>query len=578
MERQSKYILDDGTVGYFELGNTPIANFSTSGSATSSVVINTKSVVKSKIKSIVFGESYRVTTTLPANFLSMFTELEYTDLAPFINIQTIGTNCFGNLKLKSIDLSPLEKLRTIGAGFLKNNENLKTLDISVLPSITSIGDNFCYGCTKLVDINIGELDFKSKVIGTNALSGGVFNGNNCVVRAKTLELAEEFIKKCPSISNWSVSPILVPKRNWILKIFKSFNFMGNKIYNARVDDPKLNEHIVNKRTLVRETTYDTTLVQRFRKPFRFPWTQVEFYGLRIKRVLDELLFPRIPYQYTNPKLEVIDFCSNISNNAYNIIDDLGENEPKGTRPKFQLFYDTNNFAFKLKFKINQHDRPSVGQAKILIYNPTDQLVGNFTATNTNDSGTIYVQNQIFREGYKIIFEKQYNASPIKNDTHGEPSPENGFTDLGYLYREDITAQFYDRFYLQHSPIIRLKTGTDGLATDVVSGSANPPAGFTYNYTYRIGSGAECLFDILIPHDADINPSKYNMEINIRTSVDVNNQNDKILHTIKLGDILKQLHCNSTKYIINGITYRLGYINLGIFDTHPVRVDFILKPY
>lgn len=579
MEQQSKYILTDGTVGYFEIGNTPIANFCTSGGGTSTVVINTKSVVKSLIKSIVFGETYRVTTSIPTNFLYNFIGLEYVDLAPFTNVTSINLNfCVGTI-LKDIDLSPLEKLSAIGSGFLSNNIYLKKLDISALTAISTIGNNFCSGCTKIIDINIGKVNYANKVIGTNSLSG-VVNSNNCIIRAETLELAETFIKKITAINNWSVAPTLAPKRNWILKIFKSFNFMGNKIYNARVDDPKLGEHIVNKRTLVRETTYDTVSSRRFRNPFKFPWMQVSVSGLRFKKLFDEILFPRIPYQYSNPVLDLIDFDSNITNNAYNIIHDLGDGSSKpGLVPMFQQFYDTNNFGFKLNFNIKNPDRPSAGQARLKIYasNGTT-FIGTFSATNNNDFGTINVSNFIFKDGYKIIFEKQYTASPIKNDTHGEPSPQNGFTDIGYLYQEDITDKFYCRFMMLHSPILRLKTGTDAIAGDVNNGT-NPPAGFTYNYSYLVSAGSECLFDILIPTgNGNPNPSNYNMEINIRLNRETNTPNAKVIHTIQLGDILTQLHCSTVLYTINGIQYRLGYINLGVFEDHPVKIDFILKPY
>ena len=72
------------------------------------------------------------------------------DLTPLSNLTTIGNSfMFNCYSLKSIDLTPLSNLSTIGNSFMHNCNNLKNIDLSRLSKLTTIGNSFMRNCNNL---------------------------------------------------------------------------------------------------------------------------------------------------------------------------------------------------------------------------------------------------------------------------------------------------------------------------------------------------------------------------------------------------------------------------------------------
>ena len=82
------------------------------------------------------------------------------------------------------------------------------------------------------------------------------------------------------------------------KIKQIYDFVGNKILNVKVNTPTDNEHPTNKGYVDINDTYDTTLSQ---KPVstKFNWV-TNINNLKIKTVLDKLLYPVVNPVYENP--------------------------------------------------------------------------------------------------------------------------------------------------------------------------------------------------------------------------------------------------------------------------------------
>ena len=153
--KPSYLILTDETRIDFELTNTPIDNFCTSGDVTT-ITVNGVSVVKDTIREVVFGSTYSAVTIIGNGFFLQCTALSIVDMSSFNNIVEIKTNFFRQ-------------------------------------------------CTGLTLVNIGSLDFTDVII---SVSGYYFyqvsNSATRNIKADTLYLANAFKGKFTSTSNWTV--------------------------------------------------------------------------------------------------------------------------------------------------------------------------------------------------------------------------------------------------------------------------------------------------------------------------------------------------------------------------------------
>lgn len=145
----SYLIKTDNTVINFELDNTPIANFTGTGTA---ITVNGVSVTKSDIKEIIFGDSY-------ANVTS------------------------------------------IGDYFLYNWASLTSVDISVFANVTSIGALLSF-CTSLTSLMVGSL--LATKISISGSFANVPNSSGRMIYADTQAIGNGYRSRFSTLSNWTV--------------------------------------------------------------------------------------------------------------------------------------------------------------------------------------------------------------------------------------------------------------------------------------------------------------------------------------------------------------------------------------
>jgi hypothetical protein len=204
---QVSYYVDVNDVMFpFSLENTPISNFSSQDYIT----INGKSVYRTLIKEISFGDTYKSLTSLPYNFLYRIENLEKINLRGLKNVTNISLYTFqDNLgyykNLKELDFSVIDNIEFIGDNGFSNFDVLEKLNIS---TITLDGTNktpnlFFYWAPSLKDLQIGSIDWSTKTTGS---SNFVQNNNSeeCILRADSQEIATKWKQKYGMFSNWTV--------------------------------------------------------------------------------------------------------------------------------------------------------------------------------------------------------------------------------------------------------------------------------------------------------------------------------------------------------------------------------------
>ena len=176
------------------------------------------------------------------NSLIFSNNYENIDLSPLDKIESIGDNflkeCFtlksidcSKLKilksigdiflayctsLQTIDLSPLINLESIGNSFMVNCRGLKLIDLSPLINLQSIGNNFCYESYNIKSINLSGLT-KLKSIGDcfmNKCSGLISINLSGLTNIKILR--DDFLTQCSGLTRINLSEL------------KSLEIIGNK--------------------------------------------------------------------------------------------------------------------------------------------------------------------------------------------------------------------------------------------------------------------------------------------------------------------------------------------------------------
>lgn len=174
---RSYWISTTGVKSYFDLENTPMANFTSTGST---VTINSVSVTKTDISKLVFGDSYNSITGISNYFLYNYNYLTY------------------------VGLSGLKNLVTAGSVFLSGNYYMTSLDLSTMPGITQFGNQPFSSLYSLSSIKIGSKDYSLVTAPNNGFQYAQ-NSSSCTIYAGTVALANAFKAKFPNLNNWSVA-------------------------------------------------------------------------------------------------------------------------------------------------------------------------------------------------------------------------------------------------------------------------------------------------------------------------------------------------------------------------------------
>ena len=152
-----KLTLPEGYLSYVPIGKVIVGN--STGDITgvgdkflmdySSQYNNLKSVDLSGLKNL---------QSIGGFFLAQCTGVESVNLSKLKNLQSMGGyfmfECEG---LGSVDFSELKNLRSVGNSFMSGCVSLKSVDLSELKNLRSVGDGFMRGCVRLRSVDLSGL-------------------------------------------------------------------------------------------------------------------------------------------------------------------------------------------------------------------------------------------------------------------------------------------------------------------------------------------------------------------------------------------------------------------------------------
>ena len=196
---------------------------------------------------------------------------------------------------------------------------------------------------------------------------------------------------------------------WFKKIKHGLNLVGNKIINAKVDNPTQNEHISNKQYVDLGDKYDTTLATTKPVSTKFNWVN-NVGNTTIKSTLDKLLFPIVYPIYYNPTLISYQFISINTSNFFNSF-----------------------INGKLIFNIDNGDRHTTVKYKLII-KVINQVELIFESI---DKDTLEINfNFLWKNIEYIKLTQIFTPVDIKNDSDEQPYIDNNFNstyDFEYIF-------------------------------------------------------------------------------------------------------------------------------------------------
>lgn len=289
------------------------------------------------------------------------------------------------------------------------------------------------------------------------------------------------------------------------KIFNSYDFMGNRIKRVRIDTPenfedstygenlnpqyrenlegespekissdlrkknyqdeqayknakydrerkygKFKDFAANKDYVDKRTTYTSELAKnaesgntndhKVKTPFKFPWLKKVF-GKPHEEIFDELLYPRLPYEYVNPTLTHLAITT--EEPVCQILEDYH------TTNKCLLYYGiTNKIRFDVKINPGDRINPARTIVEITRKNGTKTTLNTSTAGNntidTVDLNLRDVSDLISNPIQTVIIRKQYNNYTIKPDTWGY---DTILSTPVYIFEQDITQEFFKSIFI-----------------------------------------------------------------------------------------------------------------------------------
>lgn len=344
----------------------------------------------------------------------------------------------------------------------------------------------------------------------------------------------------------------------IKKIFRSFNFLNNKIFNAKVETPEHDEHIANKKFVEDQQIYSTEKAETYVDSFKHSWVK-SLFGKNISAIFDDLFFPRVLPEFVNPEV----------NFEFTINDDYFINDPISGEVK-NLLLKGKDISLKFTYDFILNDREeTINPGKIVVLYPDDSVQEFYP----NEPGIIDV-NLIYQDDIVITFEKEFSAAESKLDSYGEAYTAPGFTAL-YQLNIDLTEHLIKNSIIYECPYISILRAEEGIPTYT---ELDVEAEFERTNSFGFGADIEGIFDILIPvslFDLD-QKIKYPLYINIFEEYDINDNTLIRLISKQLlnYDWLLYYTKDLPVLTINGIEFvRLQY-NFGSYDK-PIKCQLNL---
>ena len=142
------------------------------------------------------------------NFMYFCTELETINLEPLSNVKSIGNNFMSYCEsLENIDLTCLSKVTSIGNDFLFYCGTLTTIDLKPLSDVTSIGNNFMNYCDSLKNIDLTCLS-KVTSIGNDFMRGcRKLESINLSSLTKIISIGNYFMVGCYKLESINLSSL-----------------------------------------------------------------------------------------------------------------------------------------------------------------------------------------------------------------------------------------------------------------------------------------------------------------------------------------------------------------------------------
>lgn len=347
----------------------------------------------------------------------------------------------------------------------------------------------------------------------------------------------------------------------IEKIFKSFDFRGNRIINAKTDTPTDQSHpeiLANKIYVDNSLTYQTEKATQLQNPFYFNWiTGVN--GKTFKQILDDLFFPRILPIYKNIELQ------NISNFSFTNLKVSNVN----LQHKYNAYYNQAIIGM-FNYTLNSDADRSIANFPYIKFIDENNVETIFNAT-TNDlvyqinfNYTLISSNTTLKFGIT-----ESSTSNTKQDSYGDDYvPQEFQSELNYEI--DITELFLQNIILYDSFLISDIRTTEAIPDYT---ELTIPTLFTKKNYVEFDAEVFGIYDILIPLSI---VQEISNDISNKTLLYiVTDYSDSINPvTISIEELLfswLKKYTLGTTIDYNGITYVKYQFNFGTWD-FPVRIE------
>jgi hypothetical protein len=260
-------------------------------------------------------------------------------------------------------------------------------------------------------------------------------------------------------------------------IFRGYNFWGNKIINAKTDNPTHPKHLVNKEFVEKSLVYETEKSLQYQNPFK-QWWITNINQKTLLQIFDDLFFPRILPEYLNPTAKC-EFILNIN-----------------SKTNQKIIYNGKNYVGVLFFELTGNDRVKDNNlAKIVIEYPSTANSIEFFSEELTDTGRIDFNFTIAKD-MKIFFVQNYLASVVKQDSYGENYITSEFSN-SYELRVELTEQFKSKFSISDlywiSPNLPEETTPNYTEAQILST-------FTNSNFLNFGPNNYGIYHILVPID------------------------------------------------------------------------------
>lgn len=330
----------------------------------------------------------------------------------------------------------------------------------------------------------------------------------------------------------------------ILKIFRNYDFNGNRIKNVKVDIPTKDAEPTPKSFVDEKSLYNTEIAQQKKDSTKFTWLK-DLYGKTIKQVLDELLFAENSI-YHSPTITSFKFIVDWAN-IINVQDKTSK----------IILFENQMISGKFIFDINSGGRTQhiYTTPSITVKYPDFNTVTYYAENNKNE----IIFNFTLIPGTTITFHNQYN----------EISGENIPVDFQHPYIMDIenTIDYLFKDAILY-PSIFAKIGDEAIKTFDLSYIA----GCSIDNKIIVNANNEAIINVFIPNDIIKISDKINYPINLNVF-----RYNQTLDTYEL--LTSQLiqydwftDCGTID--INGTIYKSYQINFGTFNERTMfQFDF-----